>query len=65
MGQETAAVCIKCQESPASLMQCKECLTYFCGKCYPPFVVDTGVIADRMDICPKCDSREVAHLKKP
>lgn len=65
MGQETAAVCIKCRKSPVNLMRCKECLTCFCGDCYPPFAVDTGVIPDRIDICPKCDSREVEHLKKP
>ena len=64
MGEESRGVCIKCQESPTSLMRCKECLTLFCDGCYPPFVVDTGVIADRMDICPKCDSREVEHLNQ-
>jgi|GEM_PF-2323268 len=64
MERETAAVCIKCQKSPASLMRCQECLTCFCVECYPPFVVDSGVIADRIDICPKCDSRHVEHLKK-
>lgn len=65
MGEKTEAVCIKCRKSPAGLMRCRECLTCFCAECYPPFCVDTGVIADRIDICPKCDSREIEHLKKP
>lgn len=63
MGEENRAFCIKCQESPASLRKCKECLTCFCEDCYPPFVADSGVIADRMDICPKCDSREIEPVK--
>jgi len=64
MGEETEVVCIKCRKSPKNLRRCKECLTCFCDDCYPPFSVDSGVIADKMYICPKCDSRDVERLKK-
>ena len=64
MGEKSEAVCIKCRKAPANLLRCRECLTCFCGGCFPPFVVDSGVIADKMFICPKCNGRDIEQLNK-
>lgn len=62
MAEKSKNVCIKCGGSAGKLMRCKECRTCFCDKCFPPLSLDSGVIADKIDMCPKCDSRALDYL---
>ncbi len=62
MTDKCGTVCFKCERNTGKLMRCKECGTTFCGECFPPLSLDSGVIADKIDICPKCDSREIDYL---
>lgn len=62
MEERTEAKCIKCEGTRNNLMRCKDCLTCFCDKCFPPLSLDSGVIADKINICPKCDSRVLDYL---
>ncbi len=62
MDERTEVRCIKCAGTPNNLMRCKDCLTWFCDKCFPPLSLDSGVIEDKINICPKCDSRVLDYL---
>jgi hypothetical protein len=56
-------LCFKCGGRTGKLMRCKACGTCFCDKCFPPLTLDSGVIADRINMCPKCDGRVLEYLK--
>jgi hypothetical protein len=62
MSEIGEARCIKCEGSQNKLMRCKGCRTCFCDKCFHPLSLDSGVIADKIDMCPKCDSRVIDYL---
>jgi hypothetical protein len=62
MSEFAKARCIKCAGTIKGLMRCQDCLTCFCDQCFPPLSLDSGVIADKINMCPKCDSRIIEYL---
>ena len=62
MRERAEASCFKCGGTPQNLMRCKDCRTCFCDRCFPPLSLDSGVIADKINMCPKCDSRTLTYL---